>query len=138
MRKLLFRGKRADNGEWIEGNGFDYTYDDAFISLKDQDESVGYCGVVETEVIPETVGQYTNIEDFAGLEIFEGDVVKFKDHGETLVGVVQWDNYGLFIVVVRAWGWRGLWQFIDIEKNCATLEVIGNVHDNPELLEVAK
>lgn len=131
MREILFRGKRVDNGEWVEGF-FTKSGDRTFI-LIDNDFAVGY--VKMKEVIPETVGQYTGLTDKNGKKIFEGDILSERPDGNkrVYVGTAEWDDE------------RALFRFIikDNPKYFACLgtystsyKVIGNIHDNPELLEV--
>ena len=81
------------------------------------------------EVIPETVGQYTGLTDKNGKEIFEGDIVKGKDNSDKDIKVCGYVDFmnGSFVVagdLITRYRW------VDYE-----LEVIGNIHDTPELLE---
>lgn len=129
MREIKFRGKRVDNGEWVYG------------SLLDEDKIV--CKVIDwnedyfnTEywwrVIPETVGQFTGLLDKNGKEIYEGDIVKER-----------WNNYTPIYqnAIYMAYNVDKIndpyvsTQFNVIWRNGC--EVIGNIHDNPELLEVS-
>lgn len=117
MRESLFRGKRADNGEWIEGflvKKFDkwYIYDFDFLPYS-------------SEITPETAGQYTGLTDKNGKNIFEGDIIKdrFDDIGQ----IEYKPKYAAFIIQ----GWETGFAFW-VKKD---IEVIGNIHDNPELLK---
>lgn len=117
MREILFRGKRVDNGEWIEGNYEWYHKPPKHII------SNPYTG--ETKgVILETVGQYTGLKDKNGTKIFEGDIAR--------------DNDGFIGTIVYG---SGSFCYEDIRWNeylntaCHHIKVIGNIYDNPELLE---
>ena len=154
MREILFRGKTA-KGEWVEGFyvrnvysvGFakeptiyenHYIYSKNFISKK-------WFNTAKVEVIQETVGQFTGLTDKNGKKIFEGDIVitRYPKGDICSIGDVQFDS-GVFGAewtavkenkgMVGSWGQpHNLRRFDDdIIKN---IEVIGNIHDNPELLE---
>ena len=124
IREVIFRGKRADNGEWIEGSllGIDWCDKPSTYSIAPNTPvSVFY------SVIPETVGQYTGLTDKNGTKIFEGDIVRaFTRFSEIYVSSVAYHD-GIFWF--KNWSWtKFLFKF---EK----IEVIGNIHDNPELLK---
>ena len=131
-REILFRGKRVDNGEWIEGF-FAKSGDKTFI-LIDNDIAVGY--VAMKEVIAETVEQFTGLTDKNGTNIFEGDIVKYTNTqsgvyeiGQKMRGVVVFDEkIGCYISKNNFQRHPDFWFSEDIE-------VIGNIFDNPGLLE---
>lgn len=160
MRDYLFRGKRIDNGEWVEGG---------LISVNDCEHGTvtaiiphnceAYRFNISGEyVIPETVGQFTGLSDKNGKEIFEGDIFKFNDEVwesyYTACGIeydsCEVENYG----VVGFDEDRLCFDFVqykfnensveaDLHENhdiefadfISELEVVGNIHDNPELLK---
>lgn len=138
MREIKFIGKRKDNGEWIEGSLCE-SYDERVFIVYDDDFCMtsDCCGLHLVsdrfyEVIPETVGQYTGMKDKNGTEIFEGDIL--VNQLNSLVDsdpfeVVWSDDCGGF-----AWrqGDKGDILYSAITRNC---EAIGNIHDNPEVLE---
>lgn len=132
MREVLFRGKRAGGGEWVFGS-YIYAHKWGF------DGSDGHliCNVyatARTQVNPQTVGQFTGRTDSNGIQIFEGDIVD---------GLIL-HNMPIRAVVAFQEGAFGLdWQrgevrvFTAFTSYCNTVfKVIGNIHDNPELLEV--
>ena len=128
MRTILFRGKRKYNGEWVEG----FYYKDLW---SDNAHYIIYDGT-DYEVIPETVGQYTGKTDKNGKNIFEGDIVYCKSRLDNAIMVVIFEC-GQFRMVLSE-NYRSYQTnsgFYDI--NCFDKEVIGNIHDNPELLEGA-
>lgn len=129
MRDILFRGKREDNGEWIEG-----------IPFPDDNWGITICrynqmdGNIEgNEVDPSSVGRSTALADANGTKIFEGDIIKTK--------------YGrLCKVVWFSSDCAQCWDLVPIEDKhlypdkydlwrSENLVVIGNIYDNPELLK---
>lgn len=136
MREILFRGKRADNGEWIYGNllvdypccknGVDETVKlYSILDFKTNEEEVK-----KVEVIPSTVGQYTDLTDKDGKKIFDGHIIRNLKTKET--AVVQWfPEHSAFMVWCKSSNEVGFLY----ECTKSNIEVIGNIHDNPELLE---
>ena len=143
-REYLFRGKRIDNGEWVEGSIVHQTdlygtkVDRYFII--DGTETEDYDIGPAYEVIPETVGEYIERNDKNGKKIFNNDIVKTK-YGRLCV------VYRLLSPTYNAYDLRCIETTTNISHKAPdkfdiwwseNLEVIGNVHDNPELLEVQK
>ena len=133
MREIVFRGKRADNGEWVYGDfyhkcgitGIVYDY---MISSRD--------GMVYP-VIPETVGQDTELKDTNGQRIFEGDVVEC---------ISTWDKANMVVIFED-----GEYRLVLCDKyknytpgsgyysiGCFDKKVIANIHDNPEAMGETK
>ena len=149
----LYRGKRIDNDEWIEG---------CLVKKIDPMLDVKYCFILAQEydtscidgqpthlnsfmtwykVDPETVGEYTGlivrgIYSAYGKKIFEGDILRFRYTGENRgvdgVAAVIFED-GKFGV---KWGWHSELVALTGFAN-TSIEIIGNIHDNPELLEAA-
>ncbi|HCW3194937.1 TPA: hypothetical protein OXD26_001781 [Listeria monocytogenes] len=123
MREIEFRGQNI-NGHWAHGNlaiikeKLDRAEIGAYIS-----NSAG--APFAYQVRPETVGQYTGLKDKNGKKIFEGDV-GWDEHNECY-GVVKFEE-GKFLYV-----WENLVE--DLWEVADNIEVIGNIHENPELLE---
>lgn len=136
MREILFRGKRVDNGEWVEGIFSPYNWSVFFerekkpqiIILSDNKSIDGlWC-----EVIPETVGQYTGLTDKNGKKIFNGDIVKHyhdkKSPESYSVGVIFYDeDHFRWKIIIE----NGIYC---IGKDCV-YEITGNIYDNPELIK---
>ena len=128
MREILFRGKRLDTGGWVEGAFCMKDCDNPFGEMVDRHSIIKYdepCSGFWFRVDPETVGQFTGLKDKNGKKIFDGDIVKAKnrlhdgvEHEAKVVAEID-DFYLLWCI-----------------KHSIETEVIGNIHDNPELLEV--
>ena len=146
MREILFRGKRIDNGEWVEGYVFDNDFVDdkryfvGSLVVEPDGGSKSYdfdiTGMNFCEVDPETICQYTGLTDKNGKKIWEGDVVGYWDTYSTenglseadCVGKVVWDDETMSYQVTN----RLSAKSYEVLVECS---VIGNVFDNPELLE---
>ena len=125
MREILFRGKCKTDNEWLYG--FPY------VTRKNAVKINWYCsefGSMRTdEVDPETVGQYTGLTDKNCKKIFEGDLIRSTETGET--AIVQWfSEHSAFMIWCKTSNQVGF--LYECEKSI--IEVIGNIHDNPELV----
>ncbi len=158
--EILFRGKRKDNGEWVEGY---------YVCLNGKSHRI-YTGYAETdcghyypdfyEVIPETVSRYTGLPDKNGKKTFEGDIVKVKhsyhpyeeistNHCPRRAYGCHWTDFDRLLNYYRNYAVE--WKEQDakfilrngsdqhrLSRNYISFhgaEVIGNIHDNPELLK---
>ena len=142
MREILFRGKRVDNGEWVNGyfikanhHWHEHGVHEDWIAV-DTIQNGGWCNVRgKYAVIPETIGQYTGLTDKNGTKIFEGDIVKAQDDifgspfCNGITGKVVYNETAFFIEPKDPMETQ--WLF----NECAVYEIIGNIHDNPELLK---
>ena len=128
MREILFRGKRIDNGEWVEG----YFVNLRLIHYQKHQPIITDNNAVSYDVDPSTVGQYTGLCDKNGKKIFEGDIVKTDKFSEpNKQYIIKYDlQFGAFIGQDR----YNLY-FVTFDGDGGEFEVIGNIHDNPELLE---
>ena len=131
MRGILFRGKRTINGDWVYG---DFVHGNERKSLRDSifvydSETQSFN---DYEINPYTLGQYTGLTDKNGNRIFEGDIVKTDQFSEpNKQYIIKYDlQFGAFIGQDRYNVY-----FVTFDGDSGEFEVIGNIHDNPELLE---
>lgn len=126
-----FRGK-TEYGKWVYGG----LYDDKIVRSRD-DVDLPICLLVDriTTVKKETIGQYTGLKDKDSAKIYEGDIISFYNDEEYKItptnGLVIYDS-GAFMVEHKEMGKEYLGE-LDIEEMC--VKVMGNIHDNPELLK---
>lgn len=145
-REIAFRGKSKSTGEWVDGY---YVGDNTIIAYN---EVVYDMGFIDTspchDCYPGSIGQFTGLYDKNGKEIYEGDILRGDEYPFNCDGV---DNYFAEIVwadnvcgfyrithkkpnsTVRGIS-HGNWEQLD-EDDIKSFEVIGNIHDNPELLK---
>lgn len=133
MRTIKFRGKDYETGEWTQGHFFQRLgHYPAIIEPRPHNGKVMY---VETAVSDETVGQFTGMLDKNGKEIYEGDILRL---GNSPSGIceVKW-NGSITAFCIRfsyenELGSKPLGEWVICERD---IEIIGNIHDNPELLK---
>ena len=141
MRKILFRGKERDTGEWKEGLLlYDESYEPAMPVIVHFGDWIGgfEWRLGFTFVLPETVGQYIGVKDINGTPIYEGDIVETK-HGRLVS--IEWFSSPAHL----CWDMKPC-RYLNgrppdppdthdlyLSEN---LKVVGNLYDNPELLEV--
>ncbi len=137
MRTIKFRGK-DNHGKWRKG---------CYVKFEGLQGAIYYpiyhrmqgdkFNLVKTDwcyVDESTVGQYTGLRDKSGKEIFEGDIVQTKSYGYM---AIEYQG-GAWILRDKDCFWLSLEEYDDnaaLTENLNSVEVVGNIHDNPELLK---
>lgn len=143
MREYLFRGKRVSNKEWVEGSLLTTAFNSFIIPI--YDEFIKYQEPISVD--KDTVGQFTGLTDKNGVKIFEGDICKVLaelnygfagKHYEEQTGEVVFGGLGAFCIKIE-YIKVPIMHFIDNHKsmvhNTSRIEVIGNIHDNSNLIQ---
>ena len=126
--RYLFRAKRIDNGKWIEG-GFCKSSDGRTYMV-----GVSKRGYIDgLEVIPDTICQCTGLKDKNGKLIWENDIVEAWSQGRCAIGKIKHRIDGTWIMY-PAWQNGEMWYLLPNDDGITTVEVIGNIFDNPELM----
>ena len=130
-RDIVFRGKRVDNGQWVEGS---LIGEDVIVGKIVDFEEDYFTTEFWYKVDTETVGQFTGITDINDIKIFEGDIAKYYNpySKQWYTHIVKWDkmfaSFGFF-TEDSEWCKENDWLKIEC------IEVIGNIYDNKDLLK---
>lgn len=140
MREILFRGKRMSDGEWVEGFYvcFSQKYHYILTGKLNIDITNGCIDLVKVPVDPATVGQDTGLTDKNGKRVFEGDICRVEyllllRHYASYGYPCDYTRFGVVAYVQNKFvlAKDGHWCGFDE----AEVTVLGNIHDNPELME---
>lgn len=138
MREILFKAKRKDNGEWVEGCLIiDYVSGQYFIHQNgnsvNESPKIGEEGCLRFlafEIDPNTLCQFTGLTDKNGKKIWENDILRNE---KSDIGVVQWfEEHAAFMI----WNKTKHYVCYLAENDFSKIEIAGNEFDNPDLLEV--
>lgn len=134
MREILFKAKRLDNGEWVEGY-YVYCRKRHYI-LPVLNKAIGFDEREDewVEVDPDTICQYTGLTDKNGQKIWENDICEMVYDGTIHIYVVVWDKTELDFKGTN--GKENYGCNFEYLGCCEEIVVIGNIFDNPELLEM--
>ena len=141
MREILFRGKRCDNGEWVQGyyiradhHWHKHGIHKDWIASGASANGGWFALHNKYAVKAETVGQFTGLTDKNGKKIFDGDIIEWFAQGES-----EHPDFGYIEYDEQSFAWRVCWQKYDPDfmegMQQEYISVIGNIHDNPELLK---
>ena len=129
MREILFRGRDKHTGKFVYG----HYYTTPYAGKNGEVNTIHFISDIHSYgshmVDPDTVGQFTGITDADGKKVFEGDIIRV--FGETYA--CRWDDGNCEFGVSNKRESFGIAYVY-----CPLMEVIGNIHDNPELVEVSK
>ena len=146
-----FRGKRLDNSEWAYGDLINCSSGKKYIfptgNYANEENKVGFEGCLKLntfEIDPGTIGQYTGLKGKSGKEIYEGDILKYTfdlpgssyatENGLKIrIDKVFWSDFRVSFALGNEMRNHDLFRYV---RNGNRVEIIGNIHDNPKLLEV--
>lgn len=130
MRNILFRGKRLDNGEWVEGYLADIIT--GVQGFEDRAIIVPFGTALAIACDPATVGQYTGLQDKNGKKIFEGDIMSLvTEFGDTIIREIRFIDGAFCVIGEQEDDLHGLSWAVEMCDG-----IVGdNIHDNPDLLK---
>lgn len=135
MREILFRAKGESNGEWVYGNycAAEYLTNEGMEHFIIEAPRNG----VSAKIITETLGQYIGVEDKNGKKVFEGDILSYTPRPNcTIFYKVAWQQeWSRFALVQWSTHKYQSYEWAEFSKVKYCCEVIGNIYDNPDLLE---
>lgn len=146
QREILFRGKRLDNGEWVEGY-YMWSMGKSYIThvhcvMPSLSDPGGEYFENTHEIVPETVGQFTGLPDKNRNKIFDGDILKIQLPMGGFWGNVKTEKIGAVNYEKNYGAYEVRWQYSKNQHhvilNCDVAieaEIISSIHDNPELLK---
>lgn len=139
MREIKFRGKRKDTDEWVYGD-LVRNVEGAFAVVPPYKMDMNnICS--DYEVSPETVGQFTGLHDTNGKEIYEGDILQYIGRGADIVGKIYYREVtfkeGSFCIYCKDLNIHSPISGY-ITNGVLGWDVVGNIHDTPELLKGGK
>ena len=148
-REILFRGKRVDNDEWVYGKGLQQCKDELgneivaiFEDIVKPEKYIKKEGRYTLYYVPvkaETLGQYTGLKDKAGKKIFEGDILDYigkrKDNMNKVYRRKVVFHEGMFALLSKELQAYSALNYHGMKDGRSAWRVIGNIHDNPELLK---
>ena len=129
MREILFRGKRADDSEWVEGGYFQEPYTDKEFIVQWNSSGLGFKEFIEIQ--KDTICQYTGLADKNGNRIWENDIVRIENSMDEGIGNIEFYG-GMWYVDGEPS--NSLYDIMEYDDT-AEIEAIGNIFDNPELME---
>lgn len=130
MREFLLRGKRTDNGKWVEGSLVVTSQCNAYIisTVEDKRDATVLVNQCSLNVDPETIGQFTGLTDKNGMKIFEGDILTIENEGVYAAIKYNESNAAFYVEDEDHEDYLGeAWE--------TDVVIIGNIHDNPEILK---
>ena len=147
-REIIFRGKRIDNDEWVYGRGLQQCKDELgneivaiFTDVVKSENYIKKEGRYTLNYVPvkvETLGQYTGLKDRNGKKIFEGDILEYigkrKDNMNKVYRRKVVFHEGMFALLSKELRAYSALNYHCMKDGRSAWRVIGNVHDNPELI----
>ena len=147
-REIIFRGKRIDNDEWVYGRGLQQCKDELgneivaiFTDVVKSENYIKKEGRYTLNYVPvkvETLGQYTGLKDRNGKKIFEGDILEYigkrKDNMNKVYRRKVVFHEGMFALLSKELQAYSALNYHCMKDGRSVWRVIGNVHDNPELI----